>query len=314
MELNVPSVHPRGQFWHSLAGTLSVFIGNGLLLAPVENYKTALQLKIFRDRAEHAATKDHEPEILDLFSGTLACFWRQLVFTGSKVLGNHIVDHPLRDHHNFVLPAPAEGIAGVVLGTILSYPYDIVRTRQAVAVFAAPLQVVDRKISIVRLVNEFSWNGLFQGVEVALLLNVSQQIIAKAAQQVINNSSFTQQFLSTLIRYGSPSGDDVTFRQRITWCLGYTLAKILLTPLEVAKKRIQHNLKHSSQYQPKHHLSNTTAVAPSNSLFDVLGDIYNQDGISGLFAGWYLGVPEALVTVLATHYVFRGVVAVTGRE
>jgi hypothetical protein len=44
MELNVREVYWKGMLRHSIAGLGSMFIGNGIALALIENYKTALQL------------------------------------------------------------------------------------------------------------------------------------------------------------------------------------------------------------------------------------------------------------------------------
>jgi hypothetical protein len=90
-------------------------------------------------------------------------------------------------------------------------------------------------------------------------------------------------------------------------------AKILLTPLEVSKKRIQNNLKHSTNKQHRNHIS-SRAQRQANNIINVLQDIYKEDGVSGLFAGWYLAIPEAFVTVLVTHYAFKGVAKLIGGE
>jgi hypothetical protein len=44
MELNVPQFHFTGMFKHSIAGLASLYIGNGLALSIVENFKIASQV------------------------------------------------------------------------------------------------------------------------------------------------------------------------------------------------------------------------------------------------------------------------------
>ena len=48
MELNVPQWQYAGYLKHSIAGALSMIIGNGIALAVVENFKTGYQVCFYQ--------------------------------------------------------------------------------------------------------------------------------------------------------------------------------------------------------------------------------------------------------------------------
>jgi hypothetical protein len=54
---------------------------------------------------------------------------------GCRWIGNFNVDMKLV-RNNIALPWPLQGAPGIILGTLLTYPLDLVRTRQGEATFS----------------------------------------------------------------------------------------------------------------------------------------------------------------------------------
>lgn len=95
---------------------------------------------------------------------------------------------------------------------------------------------------------------------------------------------------------------DHSVHDRIAWTVSVMLAKILLTPLEIAKKRQQAKLNYygSSRNSVVNDDSDET-----ESTISTLKSIYKQEGVTGLYKGWYMAVPESIATVLITHVAFK---------
>jgi len=229
------------------------------VLAGVENYKTSLQLD----------KQHHEPiNIPLLFTGYWTSFARSAIYHGVALFSKSQMKLLFQ---NKKIPSPIFSCCGVILGTIFSHPADVLRTRQAATVFVGPLHVGDRDISINKIVMRDGYSGLIFGLEASLAFNLLQHFISQVV--VANPVSYLFSFIS--------STDDVLIS-----FISLAITKILLNPLEVAKKKKENN-------------------DTQENLVKTISTIYKTKKFRGLYSGWYLAIPETFCTVVITHFALK---------
>jgi hypothetical protein len=152
---------------------------------------------------------------------------------------------------------------------------------------------VNRKVSFGTIVKTFGWKELFNGVLPGVVYGVACQMIAKGRNILILLLTFlvAQKYLTDPLV--SHAKFEFTTSSRWSWFLALSIAKILLNPVEIAKKKIQ-------------------TRESTEDLLTTLKEMYSDEGWRGLFKGWALAIPEAFSVVLLTHYTFKGIVNVFG--
>ena len=129
----------------------------------------------------------------------------------------------------------------------------------------------------------YGWQDLYLGLLPAVLHATLRQFIAKSIESLVDDTGAFSYFEHTL-------------HNRLNWFVAFSLATIIVNPIEVVKRRLQ------------------TKEHRNQGFLKTLKQVYSEDGVSGLMSGWIWAVPEAFATVLVTHFAFKGVVSVMGGE
>jgi hypothetical protein len=145
-------------------------------------------------------------------------------------------------------------------------------------------------MSIPKIVEQDGYLSLFSGLEISVLLNSLLYICTegKLFQQVnLDNNLVLDKHvirdpLSFILSYLKQNGHAEIFSS----FMAYTIVKILLNPLEIAKKKKQNH-------------------ETKDNLFKISSDILKSKGIAGLYSGWYLTIPEAFCKILITHFALK---------
>jgi len=256
------------KYLFSLEGSIMV-VGVGWMSVMVENTKTGLQL---RD-SNTPQIEEIAPEIHVLLKGSLSSFWRGAIRMGFKIGAATVFDYDVS--HHLHVPIILQETSGVILGTLIAHPLDTVRTRQGATTFAHKFDEVDRNVSLLEIIRRYGFLDLFDGWLSALVLFSTEHIITRALEIYLFEKLF-----SSWIR-------DQSLSSKLVWGTSLAIAKVVLTPLEISKKRIQNN--HGSE-----------------NFVKALVDVYREEGFRGIWTGWYLGIPEAIGVVLIAHFATRG--------
>jgi len=272
-------IEPRNAS-HLFANTLAYFIGKGFCLSIIENIKTAHQLgKINPEQGVGT-----EPSRVSLLpKGTLTSFGRETMLSLTQQTTKKLIKE-IPSLSKIFFPA-IRGYPGLILGTILVYPLDVMRTKEASIVFAGPLEVVDRNASIFSTTSQLGVS-VYNGLEAELASAVLKQMIIDFSLSSVESLYYWLVKGFTRLLHIPFTGKSAVHIPAI-YIIVFTLAKVLTNPLEVAKKKIQ-NRKTSERHY---------------GVIATLQQIYQKEGVNGLFVGWHYSILEAFVSIAVTRMV-----------
>jgi len=262
-----------------------MFDGYGPVLAVVENTKTAIQLK--KTAAFPKTLSD--VNLPNLLNGSLTSYVRSVAVLGCRIFTNIHVDNRIERDTNYTLPFALQGVAGVVVGTVITYPLELVRARQGATTFAPVLSADDKRVTVKSVFETTEPILLYRGLGIALVHSVAEYMLTK----VTSHSLLPIVSKHLIVR-------DATLASRFCWFLGLSFARILLNPLEIVKKTFQVSKAHSAK------------DLEEKSYIEALRDLYNAEGIEGLYRGALLSIPEAFCAVILTHLGYNLTVRVLG--
>lgn len=220
-----------------------VFFGTGLVKgaasAAVQNWRTATQL------GRHFDPVETEVAVTDLFTGAFANFYglqlKNLVarhvgrvlesLVARELTALRLLADPAATAGPVLFPQPWRGIVGTALGTFAAFPFDLVRTRQADTVFKKSLEVGKAPVSIGTVVDAYSVDELFRGVGVGVLYSVISHALTNTVFSLTRDA--IGDFLESRLSAGPAAATAVSA------LLAASVVKMALTPIEIAKKRIQ---------------------------------------------------------------------------
>jgi len=224
----------------------------------VENVKTGMQLK------EFDTPNFKVPELNVLLKGSPLSFWRGTIRMGVNIATTSSIEPNLAKWVN--LPWIIHGTSGVLFGTFISHPLDTVRARQGATTFAGEFEDIEKNVSLMDSLTRYNILDLFDGWVPSLVLFSLEHILTNVFNECIFKSIFSSSLLS--------------------WFAALSTAKVVLTPVEIAKKKIQDK-------------------DGSENFVKAIANIYDRDGFQGLWIGWYFGVFESVCTVFITNSLQR---------
>jgi len=244
---------------HFSTSLASTFIGETLCRTPIENYKTFLQLKKMaplRKKDDNVVENESEriPTSAALCTGMTTSFCRS---AGSTVVRTLIANHfaPL-------FPQSVVPYAKDLICITMVYPFDIMRTQEGLN---APdiAEGKQKSPSVVTLFRDSGILGVYRalpmGVTIALLNRYIVTGIAARMGAVPDSQSLTANMWFAL-----------------------SFAKIITTPLDILKKKMQ---------------TGETLSSAADSMLEV----FKKEGFFGLFTGATMNVLEAFCIVVISE-------------
>jgi hypothetical protein len=257
-----------------LTTSFAAEISAGAATAAAENVRTAAQL------GRHFDAVEAEVQLTELFTGAFAVFYRGAL---RGIVARHVGDAVetavfvdflgLGDASGTGLSRPWRGLVGACVGTFAAFPFDLVRTRQADALFMKQYEAgKGRRVSI-GTVAKRGYDELFRGAGTGVVYAALHHILAGAA------AAACEDWVARVLDTHAPRLAPLVPSSVLSELVAVSFASMILTPIEIAKKRIQNR-------------------ASFQGLVPTLGVIYREGGISGLYAQVFTAPLESVLPAL----------------
>ncbi|PRP87375.1 hypothetical protein PROFUN_01637 [Planoprotostelium fungivorum] len=168
-------------------------------------------------------------------------------------------------YKGMIIPYPLQGLLGSAIASAAVWRLDHLRTLQGWAVYGGT--EAKPRFSDVPI-------GVYRGVWMGITYGLLHHLTQRGLEHLFVTSY-------------------ATWTELLGRTLAVATAKILLSPLEIAIKKTQLE---NCQDSP---------LVRKEGLFGALRRLWLEKGADGLYAGWFLAIPEAFVSVFVVTTLFR---------
>ena len=283
-----------------MAGALS-----RLTTAPIDLLKIRLQVQRFKPERKYRgllqsiATIYGEEGLRGFWKGTTSALVLYVAYAGCQfevydLLGGLINKDTFRGA-SFLKGAIAAGTC-----TLVTYPFDIVRTKMSMHVQRIHMPTVIRGI-----LREEGIRGLYKGLVPTLSQIIPGMACTFWVHDVLTRRDHQYHYYSSYVQEGKP----IVSSSSMAGAIAGAMAKTLTMPIDVLRKRLELNPIHGAPTASYNPLTapvyiNKPASTISSGILKELGHIWRVEGIRGLWSGWTMALCKAAPVTAVTFGVY----------
>jgi solute carrier family 25 (mitochondrial thiamine pyrophosphate transporter), member 19 len=268
-----------------------------LTTSPIDLLKIRLQVQRFdperkyRTLLQSIKTIYHEEGLRGFWKGTTPALVLYITYTACQFEVYDLLNG-LFNKDTFKGASFLKGAISAGTGTLITYPFDLVRTKMSMHVQRIHIPSV-----ITGIIKEEGIKGLYKGLAPTL----GQIMLGMACTFWIHDALTRKDCIF--------EGKSIVSSSLIAGAISGIAAKTLTMPIDVLRKRLQLNACISNaSILSKHSMApvyvNKPASIVSSSIIKELGHIWRVEGIRGLWSGWTMAICKAAPVTAVTFGVY----------